>query len=240
VTSADGRRWRGTAWIKLAASPALGFALASFAGSACDQAPPAPRPGVVLELDGLVVEEADLEPLLTSVRNAGERLGDSFAVQLVLDGHLLPVLAARRAFAARRDELRQSAEAMRRSVLSSGGADPQLRAKGAIMGGEESPGLIGRNSMELAQAAWCFEPDNFGQVSPVLEVPRGFCLMSVADYRPGIERSGDLVNAYQVPFYTHGKREFDDWWAEQRRVLAGKLTYVHPDYADALPPWLKP
>lgn len=206
----------------------------------CEEAPaPAPRPGVLLELDGIVIEESELQPLLGYVNGMGERVGKSFAAQIVLERHLLPTRVAQRAFAAERAVLRERAEAMRRSVMSSGGADPQLRAKGAIMGGESSGGLIARSGMELAQAAWCFEPDNLGIVSPVVEVPRGYCLLSVADHRPGIERSGDLVDAYQVPFYTHGKSEFDDWWADRKRELAGKLTYVHPDYVDALPPWLK-
>lgn len=207
----------------------------------CDQPKTAPpvRPGVVLELDGIEVREAELEPLLAFVRKSGDRPGRNLSVQIVLDRHVLPTWFARRAFAAERQRLQAQAEAMRRSVMASGGADPQLRAKGAILGGEESPGLIARNAMELAQAAWCFEPDNLGLVSPVVEVPRGFCLLSFADFRPGLERSGDLVNAYQVPFYTHDKRAFDTWWAEQKLALAGKLSYVHPDYVDALPNWLR-
>lgn len=209
-------------------------------GATCTRhEPEAKRDGVVLELDGVVVHEAELEPLLGYVRASGDRAGKAFAAQVVLNRHVLPMRFSQRAFAGERAALRDKAEAMLRSVVSSGGADPQLRAKGAIMGGEDSPGLIGRNGMELAQGAWCFDADNLGLVSPVLEVPRGFCLMSVSDHRPGIERSGDLVNAYQVPFYTHGKNEFDAWWAEQQRSLADKLSYVHRDYADALPTWLK-
>jgi hypothetical protein len=64
--------------------------------------------------------------------------------------------------------------------------------------------------------------------------------MSVSDHQPGIERSGDLVNAYQVPFYVHTRVEFETWWHEQKRRLRGKLTYVNPAYQDALPAWLKP
>jgi len=197
------------------------------------------RKGVVLVVDGIEVREADLEPLLTFVRNGGGRLGRNAAVQAVLDRHLLPVRFAQRAFASERAALRERAEAMRRSVMASGGADPQLRAKGAIMGGEETPGLVARNAMELAQAAWCFDLEHLGLVSPVLEVPRGFCLVSFCDHQPGLERAEDVVNAYQVPFYTHDRNQFEAWWTEQKRALSGKLTYVHPDYADALPPWLK-
>ncbi|MEZ5964328.1 MAG: hypothetical protein R3F56_10825 [Planctomycetota bacterium] len=215
--------------------------LLSLAGAGCDHSgrPPQARPGVILELDGVDVHESELEPLLTFVRESGDRPGLDLARQLVLDQHVLPLRFAQRAFASERAALRERAEAMRRSVMASGGADPQLRAKGAIAGGEASPGLIGRGGMELAQAAWCFDPDNFGLVSPVVEVPRGFCLLSFSDHRPGIERSGDLVDAYQVPFYTHDKGTFETWWKTQQLALAGKLTYVHPAYVDALPPWLK-
>lgn len=214
--------------------------LLALAGVRCDPGPaPAARAGVVLELDGIVVGESELEPLLTFVRAGGEHSGRSRSRQIVLDQHVLPLRFAQRAFAAERARQRELAAAMRRSVVSSGGADPQLRAKGALSGGEPSPGLIGRGNMDLALAAWCFDPDNFGIVSPVLEVPRGFCLVSFADHKPGIERSGDLVDAYQVPFYTHDKVTFQTWWHEQKLALAGKLTYVHPDYVDALPTWLQ-
>lgn len=217
----------------------LGAALTT---AGCDDAPPAPqvRPGVVLELDGITVRDAELGDLLGYLARSGERLGRSFAAQTVLDRHVLPMRFAQRTFAVQRAALREQAEAMRRSVMASGGADPQLRAKGAILGGEASPGLLSRAGMELAQAAWCFVPENLGVVSPVIEVPRGFCLLSVADHRPGVERTGDLVDAYQVPFYTHDRKAFEAWWDEQKRTLAGKLGYVHPDYADALPAWLKP
>jgi hypothetical protein len=212
------------------------------AWAACDERTPAPalRPGVVLEVDGLVIEESELAPLLVYVRSSGDRLGRSFATKAVLDRHVLPLRVAQREFAAERAALRAKAEAMRRSVMDSGGADPQLRAKGALMGGEATDGLAARSAMELVQADWCFDADNLGVVSPVLEVPRGFCLMSVSDHQPGIERSGDLVNAYQVPFYVHTRVEFETWWHEQKRRLRGKLTYVNPDYQDALPAWLKP
>lgn len=215
--------------------------LVALASLGCDEqaAGPAVRAGVVLEIDGIVVHEAELTDLVRYVQSSGDRLGRNFATQIVLDRHVLPLRCAQRAFAPARAELRAKAEAMHRSVMASGGADPQLRSKGAILGGEASPGLLSRAGMELAQAAWCFAPDSFGLVSPVLEVPRGFCLLSVADHRPGIERTGDLVDAYQVPFYTHDQRAFGAWWDEHKGTLAGKLTYVHPDYRDALPTWIQ-
>ncbi len=208
--------------------------------AACDDPKPvAARVGVVLEIDGIEIRETELGELLGYVQASGDRLGKSFAARVVLDSHVLPLRVAQRALAAQRAELRAKAEALRRSVMDSGGADPQLRAKGAILGGEASRGLLSRGGMDLLQAAWCFPPENLGLVSPVLELPRGFCVMSVSDHQPGIELSGDLVNAYQVPFYTHGRREFEAWWAEQQKLLHDKLTYVNPDYVDALPPWLK-
>ncbi|HLU39548.1 MAG TPA: hypothetical protein VK081_09190 [Planctomycetota bacterium] len=217
---------------------ALGTLAALLASCNEPPAPPA-RPGVVLEIDGIVVEEHELEPLLDYIRQSGDRIGRAAAVRAVLDRHVLPLRFAQREFAAQRAELAERATAFRRSVEASGNADPQLRSKGAILGGEPSGGLIGRSAMELAQAAWCFVEENLGQVSPVIEVPRGFCVMSVADYQPGLERSGDLVDAYQVPFYTHDKRAFSAWWDERKRALAGKLTWVNPEYADALPTWLR-
>ena len=218
------------------------LALASFALTACgcDQtATPAPRSGVVLEIDGIEVRDAELKPLLDYIEASGERTGRNFAMQIVLERHVLPLRVAQRAFAAQRAELKVRADAFLRSVIDSGGADPQLRSKGQLLGGETSPGLLSRTGMDLAQAAYCFVADNLGVVSPVIELPRGYCVVSFSDHKPGVERSGDLVNAYQVPFYTHTRLQFEDWWAAQKKALADKLTYLHPDYADALPPWIK-
>lgn len=214
-------------------------ALLLLALSACEQ-PAAPvRPGVVLDIDGLEIHESDLAPMLAYLATTGERLGRNYQVQGVLDQYLIPLKLAQRAFAEQRKPLRERAEALRRAVKDAGDADPQLREKSAAIRGAEAPGLVNRSIMDLPQAAWCFDPNNLGLVSPVLELPHGFCVMSFRDYKPGLQRSQDESDVYLVPFFSHDVRGFARWYDEQKPALAKAVRYCHPDYRDALPHWLR-
>jgi hypothetical protein len=208
--------------------------------TSCDPQATSPvRPGLVLDLDGLEVHEAELQPLLAYLDTTGERLGHSYKVQAILDRHSIPLKLAQRAFGVQRQPLAAQAETLRRAVLAAGGADPQLREKAAKIRGAEATGLTNRSVMDLAQAAWCFNPDNLGLVSPVIELPHGYCLLSFADHRPGLQRSQDEVDVFLVPFFTHDVKAFDRWYAEQQKSLVNSLRYCHPDYVDALPTWLR-
>lgn len=207
--------------------------------AACEPTPPpGPDPEIVLVLDGIEVRRAELQPLVDYLGTTGERLGRAYRIEGALERHILPMKLAQRAFAAERAALRAKAEAMHRSVVASGNAYPQLRSKGEVIGGVPTPGYLARHQMELAQAMWCFAPENLGWCSPVLEVPQGFCMMAVQDYRPGETRTMDGVDAYLVPFFHHDRGGFDAWYKEQKKALAGRLQYVHPDYADGLPRWI--
>ncbi len=213
------------------------FAVLVLAG-ACDRPPAGPAPDVVLILDGIEIRKAELTDYVRYLGTTGERLGDMLKTQTALERHLIPMKLARRAFPAERAAQRERAEAMQRSVEASGNAYPQLRSKGDLLGGEATPGKLARHQMELAQAMWCFDEANFGLASPVLEVPQGFCLIAVKDTVQGPTRTQDGVDAYLVPFYTLSRGKFDDWYLEQKKLLADRLTYVHPEYVDALPPWI--
>lgn len=199
-----------------------------------------PGPDVVLVLDGIEIKKDELTDLVRYLGTTGERLGELYRIQGALDRHLIPVALMRRAFPAEREAQRERAEAMKRSVAASGDAYPQLRAKGELLHGEATPGNLARHQMELVQAMWCFDEANFGIVSPVLEVPQGFCLIAVQDFVQGPSRTQDGVDAYLVPFYVLDRGKFDAWYLEQKKLLAGRLDYVHPDYVDALPRWLEP
>lgn len=209
-------------------------------GGCGEPRPAGPGPDVVLVLDGIEIKKDALTDLVRYLGTTGERLGEMYRIQGALDRHLIPLELMRRAFPAERAVQRERAEAMKRSVAASGDAYPQLRSKGELLGGEATPGNLARHQMELVQAMWCFDEANFGLVSPVLEVPQGFCLVAVQDHVLGATRTQDGVDAYLVPFYVLDRGKFDAWYLEQKKLLANRLDYVHPDYVDALPRWLVP
>lgn len=225
-------------------APRTSFVGATFVGlmlgaAACDRAPPpGPGPDVALILDGIEIRKDELTEYVHYLGTTGERLGEILRTSVALDRHVIPMHLARRAFPAERAAQRERAEAMKRSVVASGDAYPQLRSKGELLGGEATPGKLARHQMELAQAIWCFDEANLGWVSPVLEVPQGFCLLAVQDMVQGPTRTEDGVDAYLVPFYVLDRGKFDAWYLEQKKLLADRLDHVHPDYVDALPAWI--
>lgn len=225
------------AWSALAT-----LAVASATG--CDQPPPE-RPGVVVEFDGHVIRDDDVAPYRTYLESIGERLGPAYVTAAVLEQHLVPLALARKAFASERAELERQARGFQESVMAAGGADPQLRAKGAIVGGQAAE--VGRGNLDLAQAAWCFTLDehgqlaHFGQSSPVIETPRGFCVLSFRDHVPGVTRAADRIDLFVVTFYTHASYSaYKAWYQSEKLRLAGAATYVGEAYRDAIPAWLKP
>ena len=96
----------------------------------------------------------------------------------------------------------------------------------------------GRYELPLAIARHAFSEDKIGVVSPVIETPQGFCLISVYRVERGASRINDVVELFQAPFYTAEAEEFGAWLKARQAEVADRVTYVHPDYRDAMPPWL--
>jgi hypothetical protein len=204
--------------------------------ASCNPDPPAIPDDVVLVADGIEVRAADVEPLSDYLATTGENLGHRYRAFVALDRQVLPVALARRAFGAERERLRANAEAFRR-VLGNEGY-PGLVSRGKLLSGFGDE-LVDRSAMDLPAAAWCFREENVGEVSPVLEVPQGFVVIATAEHVPGLTRAEDRVHAYMVPFFTHSSREFTEWLHEARKALVGRVSYVHKDWVDSLPAWLK-
>jgi len=206
---------------------------------ACDDsAPRVPqRPaGLILEIDGLEVWQRDLEPLLRYVDSVDRRIGEKARVRAILGNHLIPLRLAQRAFAEQRSELRRRCAALHSAVGNE--AYPGLVAKGKAVVGDRGAIHAGRQDLPLPVAAYVFDPANLGMMSPVLEVPQGFCLIAASDVLAGATRASDAVDAFQVGFYTHDPVTFGAWLRQAEREVATRLTYVNPDYKDSLPPWI--
>ena len=44
---------------------------------------------------------------------------------------------------------------------------------------------------------------------------------------------------WTVPFHTHDYRTYVDWLAGAKQSLSGKVTFIHHNYKEALPDWLR-
>jgi hypothetical protein len=199
-------------------------------------APPTRDPGVVLEIDGIAVTRADIEEYRDYFDRIDPQMGRMYAARELLDRFLLPLALARREFPAERSALRERASGLRQVADNA----IALRRKGALAGGQANEHPATRNSLPFPVSRFAFDPQNLGAVSAPIEVPQGFVLVAPERIDPGDTPVGDLLTAFFVPFYTHDAAEFDAWLADTKAALAGKVTFVHPDYEKALPRWLTP
>ncbi len=216
-------------------SPALLvlLALASCGGSQ-PQAPKQPAPtDVLLRLDGLEITFGEVEPYVKFLDEAMPEGGRLTKVQKVLQDFAVPLALARRAFPEQRAAMRERA-AMLRSVATNVAELEQQAAQQTM-----SRKLVARGQVDLPVAAFLFDPLQTRGVSDVLEVPRGFVVAAAHEIREGSTTVYDLVDAVLVGFATHTPIEFETWKQLEQERVAAKATYIHPDYRDAMPTWLR-
>lgn len=218
-------------------TPLLLATLASAAacGGSSDAAPVAPEPGVLLVVDGdIVVRKEDIAPYSAYFESLDPTMGVKYRTRELLQQHLLPLMLARRTFAAERAELRARAAELREFADNS----IELRRRGELMGIEAPDQPFTRNDLPLPVAMWAFRPENLGAVSPPIETPRGYVLVAPIDLEPGLTPVGDRLRAFLVPFHTHDADAFDAWLATAREAVAGHVEFVDESLEDALPAWL--
>lgn len=211
-------------------APALLLVLA-----ACGESSPpdARSDGVILEVDGLRFTRAEVARFDAYVDSIDRRVGRNTRTMGILERHLIPLKLAERAFPEERRTQRERCEALAR-VVGNGGY-PELALKGAAVGKEI---VVTPSELPMAIAAWMFEDEHLGRVSPVLETPQGFCLAASYDIRRAATRPQDVAEGFLATFYTHDATEFGAWLKQAEAAIAGHVTYVDPDYRDAIPPWL--
>lgn len=208
--------------------------------AAAPQASPddAARPGdeeKLLVVDDLVVTFGELGPLVAYLDDLYPEYSYRAKLRAVLDQHWLPVRLARRAFAERRAELARQAGDL--AEVADNVHD--LESRGVDLGGSRSPRPLVRKEVELPVAAWLFDAANLGGVSGPIEVPQGFKVVAAFDVDRSALAADDRVDAFQVPFFTHDMKSFMDWLNSERERVSGKVTYVHPEFTDVLPEWLR-
>lgn len=201
---------------------------------ACSQ-PPAPQvdPAIALVLDGIAISRAEVAQLRAVHRAIAPELGERTLTRYLLEEHVLPLQLARRAFAGRRAELLRQAQGLT-SVATNAS---ELEQRGATFFHQRKK--VTRRQVEPPVAEFAFNPELTGSVSQPLEVPRGYVVAGCFDLTPSAIVAEDIVDVLQVGFLTHTTQEWREWWLSEQARVCDKLTYVHPDYREALPSWLK-
>jgi formylglycine-generating enzyme required for sulfatase activity len=214
-----------------AAATALATVLLLLAPGCREEQPAEER---ILVLDGLEIRRADVAPYLAFIDSFRPEVGWKTKVQMILDEHLIPLLAARRALGPERERMRQQAEALvsvADNVLELERRSEQLEHKRRMN--------LTRTMAKLPVGIYLFQPERTGGVSPPIEVPQGWFVVASYDLHESPLVLGDWVDALQVGFVTHTNKEWADWLDQEKLRLAGLATFVHPDYRDAMPAWIQ-
>ncbi|MEO6598171.1 MAG: hypothetical protein ABIP94_25790 [Planctomycetota bacterium] len=214
-------------------APAVAIALAiSFSLHACGKSAP-PAETRLLVVDGMEIELAEVMPYVEFLDSFLPELGRKTKIMRVLDDHVLPVHAARRAFAAERLEQLDRAEAL--SSVATNTAE--LEEKATLVKDQSRRGLTRLKAL-LPVAMFLFDPLKLGSVSPPIEVASGYFVVGCFDLTTSPLAIGDHVDALQVGFVTHSAAEWFRWFESEKERIATKVTFVHPEYRDAMPQWL--
>lgn len=209
--------------------PAL---LASALPIACSEQQQAP-PDRLLVVDGIEVTFAELEPYLQFFASFMPEGGQKVRIHQILDDHLLPLRLAQRAFPEQRRQLLGQAQALCAVATNAHELDEQSRA----IEDKSRRNLTRRNRLPVVM--FLFAPENTGAVSPPIEVPFGYVVTAAFDLKQAARLVDDYVDALQVGFATHSSDDWKLWLEDEKRRIATKVTYVHPDYREAMPSWLQ-
>jgi hypothetical protein len=202
-------------------------------------------PELPAEKDPLILRVADLE-----VRHSEILAFEDYLAQLdpttgemkrcrdLLSIYLLPLKLAQRDFRNKRADQRKRAEVLSGVLGNSASHDELIEQTRRYPGAHMEHGVV-RRVMTLPEARWAFEDSHIGQASPILETPRGYTILATLDKQPGPTRHYEAADVWVVPFHTHDHRSFVDWLAKAKSSLSGKLTFIHDDYKEAIPYWLR-
>jgi hypothetical protein len=208
-----------------------------FPGSCGSGDQPAADPGLVLEIDGLRISAEELADFEDYFRELDPTMGRNYRIGELLDQFVLPLHLARRAFGEERARARDLATSL--AALVGNGGYTELVKRGEVHGGYQPESPFGRNQLPMPVARYAFDERHLFQVSPPIEVPQGFCVIATYKLLQGVSTVQDRVEAYVVLFDTQSTGGFSTWYKAEKQRIGDRVTYVHPDYRDALPPWVK-
>lgn len=207
--------------------------VAAFAGSSCSEQAPASSDRL-LAVDGIEISLREVEPYVTFLDSFLPEGGRKAKILRVLDEYLLPLRLAERAFPEQRRKALDSALAL------------TAVATNAVELDERSQLLTNRSRHNLTRllpplpvAMFLFAPLRTGAVSPAIPVPNGYIVAAAFDLNDTAPVAlSDYVDALQVGFLTHERDDWTAWLEAEKKRIAPLVTYVHPDYREAMPAWL--
>jgi len=207
----------------------------------CDQQPDPRKDPRLIEIDGITITFEDLKPYydwLTAYRpEAGERTKYTWALR----EHVLPLKLAQREFPKERAEQKKAAESLRSVVTYI----QDLEKQSELITNKTRSNLT-RQSALLPVAMFLFDDLTINSVdltlntvSDPIELPHGFFLVSAYERHESQLVMADYVDALQVGFITHTANQWQEYWTQKRQEIGKKVTFLHPDYRDDMPPWIQ-
>jgi hypothetical protein len=187
---------------------------------------------VLLVVDGVSIRWSDVEQQVAWLDGLAPEYSLRKKIQRTLSDYTLPVLFARRDFAEQRRQLFELAQ----TVRAASGNVEELRKNAS-----DRPMLQSRLSVgnvELPVAAFLFDPTRVGAVSDPIEVPAGYLLVGCVDLTRTQVPMEDTAECVQVGFVTHDAAAFREWETAMQQRIADRVTFVHPEFRLAMPPWL--
>lgn len=207
--------------------------LAAVAGGCGEKSAP-PADNRLLVVDGITITMDDVAPYIAFIDGFLPEGGNKAKMLRVIDEHVLPLRLAQRAFPAERREQLARAEALVQVATNSA----ELEEQSQVLT-NRSRHSTSRLTPRLPVAMFLFDASRWGSVSEPIEVPNGYIVATVFELRDDSPLAlDDYVDALQVGFLTHDNAEWMAWLEGEERRIGTKVTYVHPDFREAMPQWL--
>lgn len=213
--------------------------------SGCSRDPePAPQRGLppethptpatkLLTIDGLDVTYGEVAPYVEFYDRIYPKWTLASKVRRALDAQVLPMRFAQRDFPTERKAMLAQAQSL---CAVAGNAEELQQKAGDMAVRKELP----MQRLELSLSLFLFDRLKLGAASPPIEVPQGYNVVGAFDIKAGGIASDDFVDFVQVPFYAQPDRDkWNEWLAATQQRCGARVTWVHPDFHDAMPPWVK-
>ncbi|MGC6487079.1 MAG: hypothetical protein ACON4Z_05510 [Planctomycetota bacterium] len=219
------------------ANTLLLLTLTSLLAVGCEPSAPAsdrsdPR---LIEVDGVAITFEELQPYYDWLTQFRPGLGKRTKYVWAMREHVLPLKIAEREFAAERAEQLSLAEG-----LCSVATNVQELEQRAALVTDKTRSNLTRQSALLPVAMFLFDELTLNAVSQPIALPHGFFVVSAYERYESPLVMADYVDALQVGFITHTSLEWQKYWTAKRAEIGARVTFLHPDYRDDMPDWIRP
>lgn len=201
-------------------------------GACSDKSPPVEEKRMLV-IDGIEILFEDLRPYVEFIESYRPAVGEKTKNVWVMRDHVLPMFAARRAFGEERAVMLERANALcsvATNIL-------ELEQHSKLIEHKRRSNMT-RINAKLPVAMFLFDELMTNAVSPPIELPQGYFVVGSYDLNISPLTIADFVDALQVGFVTHTSKDWRVWWESEQLRIGAKVTFVHRDYRDDLPPWM--